>query len=306
MRTTFIKTLTELAKYDRNLWFLTGDLGFSVVENFQKTFPDQYLNAGVAEQNMIGMAAGLALSGKVVFTYSIVPFITMRCFEQVRNDVCMQNANVKLVGYGAGFSNNQMGPTHHSIEDIAIMRALPNMTVVCPGDPWEAGEAVKAIYKIKTPAYLRICKKGEPILHDKKDKFVLGKGMILEDGNDLTLITTGNMLEVATKIAEDLRSKKLSARIVSMHTIKPLDERLILESAKKTNAVFTLEEHSTIGGLGSAVSEVLAESGTLVKFHRFGVSDKFTKIAGSQEFLREANGLSQKQIFEKILSVIAS
>lgn len=306
MRTAFVKRLEEIAKGDADLMLLTGDLGFSVFEDFMQKFPKQYLNMGVSEQNMIGVAAGMALSGKTVFAYSIIPFITLRCLEQVRNDVCMQNANVKLIGVGSGFSYGQLGPTHHSIEDIAVMRVLPNMTVVCPGDPWEVEEATRAIYKIRGPAYLRIGKKGEPHLLGKETKFTLGRGIVMRNGDDLTVIACGNMLETALTVAEGLDSKDISVRVISMHTIKPLDKGLIVESAKKTKAIFTLEEHSVIGGLGSAVSEVLAESGFLKKFHRFGVLDKFTKMAGEQNYLQEVNGLSTEKIIKKIVKILKS
>lgn len=304
MRTAFIETFTKLAKDNPNLQLLTGDLGFGVFEDFKTQLPNQYKNMGVSEQNMIGVAAGMALSGRIVFVYSIVPFVTLRALEQIRNDVCMQGANVKIVGVGEGFSYGQLGPTHHSIEDITIMRALPNMTVVCPGDPWEVEEAVKAIAKIKTPAYLRLGKKGESRLHFQKDKFVLGHGMVMRDGKDLTLISTGNMLESALVVWKKLAKKKLSARVISMHSVKPLDENVIIKSAQETGAIFTLEEHSVIGGLGSAVSQVLIKNGKYIKFHSFGINDNFTKMAGDQEFLRGFNGFSQDQIFKKILAVL--
>ena len=306
MRIAFIKTLTKLAQRDKNIFLVTGDLGFSVLEEFIARFPNQYLNIGVAEQNMISVAAGLALCGRTVFAYSIIPFITLRCFEQIRNDVCMQNANVKLIGVGEGFSYGQLGPTHHSIEDIAVMRSLPNMTVVCPGDPWEVEKATQAIAKIKSPAYLRIGKKGEPILHRKNTNFTLGKGIVMEEKGILTLMTTGNMLETTLAVSEKLRKKSVSSRIISMHTLKPLDEDLIVASGKDTGAIFTIEEHSIIGGLGSAVSQVLMEGGIKAKFHCFGVEDKFTKIAGSQEYLRIVNGLSINQISKSILKIMTS
>lgn len=304
MRSAFVNTLTKLAKHDKNIWLITGDLGFSVLEDFEQKFPKQYLNIGVAEQNMVGVSAGLAMSGKTVFAYSITPFITLRCLEQIRNDVCLQNTNVKLVGIGAGFSYGQLGPTHHSIEDIAVTRALPNMTVICPGDPWEVEEATKAIAKTRTPAYLRIGKKGEPIINSGKSKFTIGRGIVISEGKDLTLVSTGNMLETAVSVGDQLSKKGLRARVVSMHTVKPLDKELLMESLRKTKAVFTLEEHSVIGGLGSAVAEVVAASDRKILFHSFGVDDKFTKMAGSQEYLRKVNGLSAGQICEKILQTL--
>lgn len=305
MREAFARTLTNIAQRDKNLWLLTGDLGFSVWENFIEKFPKQYLNMGVSEQNMIGTACGLALSGKTVFVYSIIPFITLRPLEQVRNDICMQNANVKLIGIGSGFSYGQLGPTHHSIEDICVMRSLPNITIACPGDPWEAQEATKAIYKLKGPAYLRLGKKGEPRLHVKGVKFTLGRGIVVRDGADLTVVACGSMLETAIEVADRLNAKNIGATVISMHTIKPLDKNLILETAKRTGAIFTLEEHSMIGGLGSAVSEVIAESGISLKFQSFGVRDKFTKIAGTQRYLRGINGLSPDEITKSILKKIS-
>lgn len=304
MRTAFVKTLLELARKDKRVWLLTGDLGYSVLENFGAAFPERYLNVGVAEQNMIGIATGLALSGKCVFAYSIVPFVTLRCLEQVRNDVCLENANVKLIGVGGGFSYGQLGPTHHSIEDIAVMRSLPNMTVVCPGDPWEVEEATKAMFRIKTPIYLRLGKAGEPRLSKKRSEFIIGRGVILKDGDDLTIISTGNMLETALEVCKMLDEQKISARIISMHTVKPLDEKLVLESAKKTGSIFTLEEHSVIGGLGSAVSRTLMESDIKCRFHSFGVEDRFTKMAGTQQYLRMVNGLSVDEIVKKIIKKI--
>ena len=301
MRTAFVQTVNKLAQKDRNLWLLTGDLGFSVLEGFMKNFPKQYLNMGVAEQNMIGVAAGLALSGKTVFVYSIIPFVTLRPYEQIRNDICMQNANVKLVGVGEGFSYSQLGPTHHSIEDIAAMRSLPNMIVVCPGDPWEAEKATQAISKIKKPAYLRLGKKGEPRLHKKDAKFSIGKGILMEEGADLTILATGSMLENAVVVWKNLQKRGLAGRLISMHTIKPMDKELVIESAKKTRAIFTIEEHSVIGGLGAAVSQVISENGIKCVFHSFGITDKFTKLAGSQDYLRKINGLSSEEITGVIL-----
>lgn len=304
MRIAFIEALTKLAAGNKNIYLLTGDLGFSFLEDFAQRFPKQYLNCGVSEQNMVGMSAGLALSGKIVFAYSIVPFITLRCLEQIRNDVCMQNANVKLIGVGEGFTYGQLGPTHHSIEDLAVMRSLPNMTVVAPGDPWEAKKATEFASKIKTPVYIRIGKKGEKVIHSKDDQFSLGRGIVMRDGGDLCIAATGNMLESALDVAELLQEKSLKTRVISMHTVKPLDKKLIMESAKKCNSVFTLEEHSVIGGLGSAVSSLLAQSSLSVKFKAFGVQDKFTKMAGTQEYLRKVNGLSTGQIAAGILRLV--
>lgn len=305
MRTAFIATLCDLAKKDNNIFLLNGDLGFSVLEPFIEAFPNRSLNMGVAEANMIGVAAGLALSGKTVFVYSIIPFVTARVFEQIRNDIALQKANVKIVGVGSGLTYGQLGPTHHSIEDIALMRALPNMTVVAPGDPKETEEATKALAKIKGPAYLRIGKKGEPMIHTKKPAFRLGKGIIARTGTDLTLIAAGNMLATAITTADELEKGGKRVSVISLHTIKPLDAPLIKKAARDTPAIFTLEEHSIIGGLGSAVAEVLAESRISPIFRRFGIRDRFTTIAGSQDFLRRYHHLSPPDIAKQILKDIS-
>ncbi len=302
MRNVFIHTVYETAKRDTRIMLLTNDLGYSVFEQFAADLPTQFLNMGVAEQNMVGVAAGLAMEGMKPIVYSIVPFATMRPFEQIRNDICYQNLNVKIVGVGAGFSYGTYGHTHHGLEDIGILRTLPNMTIVAPGDPVEAELATEAMMKYTGPVYLRLGKAGEPKLYSKKPKFTIGNGIIVSDGIDVSLIATSTMLERAITVAKTLRS----VRVVSMHTIKPLDTRLVLDCAKKTKAIVTLEEHSVIGGLGSAVAEVLAEQGVSVPFKRIGVADRFTKGMGLQEYMRKLNGLSVEQIIKAVSQLISS
>jgi transketolase len=301
MRNTLVNTLHDIAKYNDKIFLVVNDLGFSVIEKFQQEFPDGYLNIGVAEANMIGVSAGLALSGKIPFAYSIVPFATMRCFEQIRNDVCYQNVNVKIVGIGGGFAYGGLGPTHHSIEDIAVMRSLPNMTVICPADPVETELATRAAVEYAGPVYIRLGKGGEPILHKTIPEFDIGKGVVMRNGEDITIISTGGMLETALTSAEQLAGSGMESRVISMHTVKPIDKEIILNSAKATKALFTLEEHSIIGGLGSAVSEVLAEANAGVLFKRFGVRDVFQKKVGSQKYLRGINSLSASDIADTIL-----
>lgn len=305
MRQAFIDTLHTLAAEDKKIILMNGDLGFSVLEDFMAAYPDRSYNMGVAEANMIGAAAGFALEGYTVFVYSIIPFVTMRVFEQVRNDICMQNANVKIVGVGCGFTYGQLGPTHHAIEDITLMRALPNMTVVCPGDPAETRAVTKAITHMKGPAYLRIGKKGEPAVHKGDISFTLGSVIPVQDGSDCVLFATGNMLKSAVEVAKMLHEKGVSVAVVSVPTIKPLDTQTVANISTGKKGVFTLEEHSIIGGLGSAVAEVLAEQGVRVShFHRFGVPDTFTYQAGSQEFLRGLYGLTPPQITKTILQIL--
>lgn len=303
MRITFVNTFLEQAKKNKDIMLLTADLGFSVFEKLMVERPTQYLNVGIAEQNMAGMAAGMAMEGKMPFIYSIVPFTVMRNFEQIRNDICYQNQNVKIVGVGAGFSYGPYGHTHHGLEDIGILRTLPNMTILAPGDPVEVKLATEAMISHTGPVYLRLGKAGEPVLHKKEPKFEIGKGIVFNEGKDVTIISNSILLYRAYEVVEELTKKGLSIRFISMPTVKPLDEKIIIESAKKTKGIFVIEEHSIIGGLGSAIAEVLAEESLNISFKRIGVPDRFTKVMGTQEYMRDANGLGVKQIVKTILNI---
>lgn len=301
MRSAFIRALLELAERDERIHLVVGDLGFGVIEPFAQKFPWRFVNAGVAEQNMTSIAAGMALCDKVVFTYSIGNFPTLRCLEQIRNDVCHHNANVKIVSVGGGFAYGALGASHHATEDIAVMRALPQVTVVAPGDPFEVECATRALVAHDGPAYLRLGRSGEPIVHRAVVDFRLGKAIQVTDGNDLTLITTGAMLPTAVNVAAMLESDGIHPRVLSMHTIKPLDTEAILTSAKNTSAIFTMEEHSIIGGLGSAVAEVLAENCEhRVLFKRIGIPSTLSTVIGSQEFLMESCSLSVRGVLQSI------
>lgn len=305
MRAAFFRALMDVASTDHRITLIVGDLGFGVVEPFAKQFPAQFLNAGVAEQNMTGVAAGMALMGRVVFTYSIANFPTLRCLEQIRNDVCYHRANVKIVALGGGFAYGALGVTHHATEDLAVMRSLPEMTVVAPGDPIEADLATRAIIAQRGPCYLRLGRSGEPVLHRPGTVFELGKAIRLREGDDLTIISTGGMLSTALNAAVQLDARGISSRVLSMHTLKPLDEDAIVAAARETGAVLTLEEHSRIGGLGGAVAEVLAEmEGGRVPFQRIGLPPGFAPVAGSQEYLRAAHGLGTESVVESVLSLL--
>lgn len=290
MRTTFINTLCEQAKQDERIWLLTGDLGFSVLETFAEQFPNRYVNVGVAEQNLTGIAAGLARCGKIVFTYSIANFPTLRCLEQIRNDVCYHEANVKVVAVGGGFVYGSHGYTHHGIEDIAIMRSLPSMTVIAPGDPIETQFATRAVVTLHGPCYLRLGKANEPVVHQGAPDFRIGQAIQMRTGGHVTLVSTGGMLMETVQTAEKLAAiDGIETTVLSMPTVKPLDSLAILQAAKATGAIVTAEEHSVTGGLGSAVAEVLAESGLTVRFKRFGVPDRLNHSVGSQTYLRRSS-----------------
>ena len=305
MRGAFFSTLTEVAEHDDRVFLLVGDLGFGVVDPFVKKFPDRFLNVGVAEQNMTGIAAGMALSGKIVFTYSIANFPILRCLEQIRNDVCYHRANVKIVSIGGGYSYGSLGMTHHATEDIAILRALPEMVVVAPGDPIETEAATRAVAKHAGPCYLRLGRAGEPKIHEAGVIFQLGKAIRVREGDALTLISTGAMLETAVRAADELASKGMDIRVLSMHTVKPLDTESVLAAARETGAIITVEEHSIIGGLGGAVAEILAESNEpRVPFKRLGIPSAFSTDIGNQDYLRAQSGLSLDSILASIETML--
>jgi transketolase len=311
VRTAFLQTLHELASADRRIVFVTGDLGFSVVEKFQQELPDQFVNAGVAEQSMTSLAAGMALMGKVVFTYSIANFPTLRCLEQVRNDVCYHEANVKIVAVGGGFAYGAMGASHHATEELGVMRMMPNMVVVAPADPVEARAATRALVAHHGPCYIRLGKAGEPDVHRGPIEFRLGRAIRVRDGNDLTLISTGGMLGVAVAAAEQLAAEGVAARVLSMHTLKPLDEEAVLAAARETGTLVTLEQHSVLGGLGGAVAEVLAEAGVAapgggpVRCARIGVPSAFSPQVGSQAWLEARFGLDLPGVLTRVRGLLA-
>ncbi|KKU51530.1 MAG: hypothetical protein A3H69_01970 [Candidatus Sungbacteria bacterium RIFCSPLOWO2_02_FULL_47_9] len=305
MRNTFIKTLSECAKKDKRIFLVNGDLGYNVLEPFARAFPDRYINIGVAEQNMIGVSAGLALSGKVVYAYSIIPFATMRCFEQIRNDVCMQRANVRVVGVGGGFAYGQAGPTHHSIQDIAIMRTLPGMAVVAPSDPLEVSRVIEDSVLREGPMYIRLTKNGEPDIHDKNFEFQIGKAITMKKGTHAAIVACGNLVRTALEVAGALSRDGLNVAVIDMHTIKPFDTASILNIAREVKSIVSLEEHSVIGGLGSAVAEAIAGNRIYLPFKSFGIGDMDARVVGSQEYLQKLNRLTEDTLAEDIKDFIS-
>tara|TARA_B100001167_G_scaffold164853_1_gene113348 strand:+ start:87 stop:1001 length:915 start_codon:yes stop_codon:yes gene_type:complete len=294
LRTAFIDTLRELARIDDRIFLLTADMGYSVFETFRDEFPDRFLNTGIAEQNTIGIAAGLASRGKIVFVYSIIPFVTMRCFEQVRLDLAYNFMNVKLVGVGAGLTYGPLGSSHHALEDIAIMQSLPDMTVLCPGDPIETRELIKRSYEYEGPVYIRLGKNGEPKIHPDETRIEIGKSITVLEGNDLALITTSNMLETGKKWVEEWKQDGVNVSLISMPSLKPFDSSTVKNLIDKEIPIITLEEHSVIGGLGSIISQVIATTGKPVKFQQIGINDKFSHVVGGHEFQRKKFMLDKK------------
>lgn len=304
MRTAFIDALCEQAERHERIWLVCGDLGFSVLERFAQRFPGRFLNAGVAEQNMTGIAAGLALEGKTVFVYSIANFPVMRCLEQVRNDVCYHALDVKIVAVGGGLAYGAAGYTHHGVEDLAVMRALPNMTVCAPGDPAETRAVVRGIVERRGPCYLRIGKAGEPKVHPGELSIALDEAVRVREGRSVALLTTGGTLALADRAAAALEARGRSTELWSFPTVQPLDAAALRSIADRFAAVLTLEEHAG-GGFGSAVAERLAEWPERPRFRRLRLSGKPVMRAGSQESLRAAEGLSVEGIVAAVEDLLS-
>lgn len=300
MRDTFVRTLIELAKKDKNIELVTGDLGFGVLKPFWEQCPDQFTNAGIAEQNMTTVAAGMALEGKTVFTYSIGNFPTLRCLEQIRNDCAYHHANVKIVCVGGGFVYGSLGMSHHATEDIAIIRALPDVVVMAPGDLVEAEEATKAIAAYDGTCYLRLGRGGEKRIHKKIDGFKIGKAIRVKDGKNIAVFSTGAIFEEVQAASEALSKKGLDHAIYTFPTVKPIDAELIKECAKNFDLIVTCEEHNIVGGFGSAVAEVLSEISCHARLLRLGLNDTYATIVGSQKYLRQMYGIDGEGIAEKI------
>ena len=302
MRNAFAAEITALAGEDDRVVLLSGDIGNRLFDNYKERFPTRFFNCGVAEANMVSMAAGMALSGLRPVAYTITPFITTRCLEQIRVDICYHNAPVIIVGVGGGLSYASLGATHHSCEDIAFLRVLPQMTVVCPGDALEVRQALRAAIGHDGPLYIRLGKKGEPVVHKRDPEFVIGKGITLREGSDVCLLSTGNLLPTAMRAAEELGLRGVSAQVVSCHTVKPLDEALLARAFSKFTVVATLEEHSRLGGFGGSVAEWLADRPPVkARLCRIGTADEFLHEAGGQAYAREYFGLTPETIAEKVL-----
>ena len=301
MRDTFVRTLLEIAKKDKNVYIITGDLGFGVLKPFWTELPDQIINAGIAEQNMTSIAAGLAMQGKTVYTYSIGNFPTLRCIEQIRNDCAYHNANVKVVCVGGGFVYGSLGMSHHATEDIAMMRSLPDVTVLAPGDLVEAEAATKAIYETPGTCYLRLGRGGEKRIHEKLDCFTIGKAIEIQKGEKVAVFSTGAIFDEVNEACEELKEQGIIPTVYTFPTVKPIDKEVILECAKTHKAIVTVEEHNLSGGFGSAVAEVLAETdGVKAKLVRVALDDRYSCIVGSQKYLRKQYSIDAKAIIEKI------
>jgi transketolase len=304
MRDAFIKALTELADADPSVMLVNGDLGFGVLTEFAAARPSQYVNAGVAEQSMTSVACGMALEGAKSYTYSIGNFTTLRCLEQLRNDVCYHNASVTAVAIGGGFSYGQLGMSHFAIEDIAILRALPNMTVVVPSDPWQCYELTKQLHARGGPAYLRV-DKDKAGLPEAPHEVTLGKARQVRDGTQAVIFSTGAILSETLAAADMLASDGVEVRLIDVHTIKPLDSAAIVAAANDCGVVVTVEEHNIVGGLGGAVAEACLEGGARVRaFRRIGLMDQYPSVVGDQKFLRRTYGMDAASIAEAVRAML--
>ncbi len=301
MRDTFIKVLEELAGSDPRIMLVTGDLGFGVFNDYREKYPEQFLNAGVAEQNMTGVATGMALEGRIVFTYSIANFPTLRCLEQIRNDACYHNADVKVVSIGGGFSYGSLGISHHATEDLAIMRSLPDITVVSPCGLWETEQATKAIINTPGTCYFRLDKSFGDDAPGKGEQFELGRPRLLRPGKVVVIFVTGGILEEVLVAVDALAADGISVAVVSVHTLKPFDDDFAVQLAKRFSRVVTVEEHTLDGGLGGMIAEVLMDNGVRLKtFLRIGLEAGFSSIVGDQKYLRKRYGLDADSIVQRI------
>lgn len=304
MRDMFVQTLIKEAKKNKNIELLTGDLGFGVLKPFWEALPNQFTNVGIAEQNMTSMAAGMALEGKTVFTYSIGNFPTLRCLEQIRNDCAYHNANVKIVCIGGGLVYGSLGMSHQATEDFAVMRALPDVVVMAPSDLVEAKECTRALVNYRGTAYLRLGRGGEKRIHEKIDDFQIGKAIMVHDGEKIAIFSTGAIYEEVAHTYDGLVKEGLKPAVYTFPTVKPIDRETVEKAAKEFELIVTVEEHNVIAGFGGAVSEVIAAmSGDRAEVLRIGLNDEYCVRVGDQKYLRqryEMDGHSmEKHILEK-------
>jgi transketolase len=303
MRNNFFNALFEIAKNDPNVVLITADMGFGLFEKFRDQLPRQFINAGVSEANAMTMAAGMAIAGKKPYVYSITPFITYRCFEQIRLDVCYQNVNVKIIGSGGGLDYGQDGTTHHPTEDISVMRSLPNMKVVCPADPLEAAVLPSIISNIDGPVFVRLGK-GKEMIHSFPPTMEIGKANKVYQsktlGRPIVVFATGDIIANAYQAAVILDKEDVPIRLYSVPWIKPFDEKAVLEEIPDASAIVTVEEHSRIGGLFSSVCETLVSNNAQAKVISIALPDAFQKEVGDQAQLRKINGLDVESLKTKL------
>ena len=308
MRERCLKTVYELALQDERIVFIGSDLGVGVLDDFKKNIPERFFMEGIAEQNLVGVAAGMAMNGHVVYLNTIATFLSRRCFEQIAVDLCLHNVNVRLIANGGGVVYAPLGPTHLAIEDIAICRALPNMTVVAPADEVEMIRFVKASVDHDGPIYIRVAKGHDPIVTTDTGPFVIGKAVPMREGSDALVVTTGVTLQLGLAAADRLGATGVSATVLHFPTVKPLDLDALHMYAERATAIVTVEEHTVIGGLGSACAEYLAETELLQsrRFKRIGFNDVFPSVYGDQNNMMRTYGISTDSIVETVNALLAA
>ena len=294
-----IETLSEIVAKDKRIVVLGSD-AMNIRERFSLENKKQYIEMGIAESNLIAAASGMSMCGIVPYVYAVSPFLVYRANEFIRDDVCLQKRNVKIIGYSAGMDYCTSGPTHHATEDIAMLRVLPNLTILSPGSVKEVKQLIENVAYIDGPIYIRLNRESNREIHLGEYQFRIGKAQLICDGNDLTIISTGSITYDVCQAAKQAQKRNISVRILHMDTIKPLDKGAVLKAAKETRKIITVEEHSIIGGLGSAVAEILAESDMNVKLVRMGLNDTFAIGYGNHDEIKKMNGLAAEDILKKI------
>jgi len=308
MRQTCLDMVYELAQADKRVLFIGSDLGIGTLQKFKQEIPERFFMEGISEANIIGMAAGLAMEGKIPYINTIATFLTRRCFEQIVIDLCLHHVNVRLLGSGGGLVYAPLGPTHLAIDDLAILRAVPNMTIVAPCDAEEMKRLMLLTVDHQGPLYIRIAKGGDPIVSSDRIPFRIGKAMPIREGRDALIVTTGITLGLVIKAAEILSKEGIEAAILHMPTVKPLDQETLLNYVKQTSVVVTVEEHSVIGGLGSAVAETILEANfdSVKNFKRIGIPDVFSSSYGSQDDLMKKYGITVENVCASIKQLRSS
>lgn len=302
MRTQILSAIAKLMQNDPDIYFLTGDLGFHALEEIQSQFPDRFLNCGIAEQNMIGFASGLALTGKKVYVYSIIPFLTMRCFEQIRNDICLHNLPVTLLGVGSGLTYGVLGNSHYALEDIGILSTLPNMRIISPCDGVEGELLIPKLYQTPSPTYIRLGK-AKQNLTDPNSDFDLSKPRLVRDGSDITILATGDIISIAIETARHLETQGISTQVVHVFSLKPIDPDSLLPYCQNKKYVFTLDEHFQAGGLNSLIASIFVQHKNLPILKGFFVPQQFSSTIGSHDFMRQKHGLTAPQISASIKQI---
>ncbi len=305
MRDTFSATLYNIAKKDKRIILITSDTGAICHDKFKIKLPGQYYNIGIAEQNMVGVAAGLAMAGKLVYVYALIPFATMRCYEQIRVDLCCMNLAVTVVGVGAGYDYSTLGPTHHGTEDIALMRTLPGMTIFSPSDSIMVDAIARMSYELPGPKYIRLDRTGTPLIyHDRNEDFTRGIA-VLRTGDDLCIIATGRMVYNALKVADKLAKHGVEATVIDFYRIKPVAEELLFENIDKFDFVVTMEEHFLNGGIGTAINEILVKKRKRCIVKNFGIPDRFCRqYDGKREYLQGLMGIDIESTSSILMKMI--